>query len=63
MLFCHRLGIERRLVIVANSIDVFFFLQIQIVVNVFILSEVNSLILIDIIINVFFDVRNLTSQN
>lgn len=48
--------------IVANTVHVVFFLQIQIVVNVFIFSEVDSLILVDVVVNVFFDACDLPSQ-
>ena len=48
--------------IVANTVHVFFFLQIQIVVNVFIFSEVDSLILVDVVVNIFFDACDLPSQ-
>jgi len=60
----NRLRVKRRLkVIVAGSVHVVFILQIQIIVYVFILGKIDSLIFVDIVIDVVFDIGDLQSAS
>jgi len=63
MVFVDGLRIEGGLVVITDTVQVFFVLQIQVIINFFILGEVDRLVFIDVILDVVFDRGNLASDD
>jgi len=49
--------------VITDTVQVFFVLQIEVIVNFFILGEVDCLVFIDVVLDIVFDRGNLGSDD
>ena len=63
MVFIDGLRIEGGLMVITDTVQVFFVLQIEVIVNFFILGEVDCLVFIDVVLDIVFDRGNLGSDD
>jgi len=63
MVFIDGLRIEGGLMVITDTVQVFFVLQIEVIINFFILGEVDCLVFIDVVLDIVFDRGNLGSDD